>query len=127
MKVIRMALCALLLTGCASLGFDQPKTLKQGLIAGESQYHAVIDAIDSSLNAHEIGSVAAGNLIARADQADAILRDAKTAYEIACGAHDADPTRNDVCTDPTAQSKLALAVTALSGLQQYLREQGAPK
>lgn len=127
MKVFRMALCALLLTGCASLGFDQPKTLKQGLISAESQYHAVIDATDSSLNAGMISADAAESVGRQADKADAILRDAKTAYQLACGAHDADPTKSDVCTDPTAQSKLALAVTALSGLQEYLRSQGAKK
>ncbi len=119
MKRILAIAAALMLSACATFGVDKPQGFKQNLTYAEAQYHAAVDAIDSSLNAGEIGSAMAESLVKKADAANALLVDAKTAYVLACGSRDNDPT----CTDPTAQDKLSLALVSLTALQAFLREQ----
>lgn len=105
--------CLVVLAACAATGTVAPETFNQRLAYAEGVHSAVLDATDSSLNAGTLSSVAAGNIAAQADTAQTLLTAAKTA---------------DAAGDPTtANSKLAVALTALQGLQDYLRAQGAKK
>ncbi len=113
MKRLLILGCALLLGACASVGVVQPETFNQRLAYAEGVHHAVLDATDSSLNAGMLSSEAAQAVATQADQAEALLNAAKAA---------------DAAGDPTtANAKLAIALTALQGLQDYLRAQGVKK
>lgn len=104
---------AIVLTGCAATGNVQPQGFKQQLAYAEGVHSAVIEAVDSSLNAHMLSSDAAASLASKADEAQLTLNAARTAYE-------AGDTAG-------ANAKLAIALTALQTLQDYLRATGAPK
>lgn len=106
-----LAAFVLVLSGCASLGIEKPTGLRQQIIAAEGQHNAVIDATDSALNAGTISSVTAMSIAAQADNAQLGLEAAKSAI-----------IAGDVAG---AQSKLAIALTTLTALQDYLRAQGA--
>lgn len=102
---------ALVLTGCASLGMEKPTGLKEQIASAEGLHTSVLDAVDSSLNARTISSTTAQSIITQADQAQTVLEASKSAF---------------LAGDVTgAQSKLAIALTTLTALQDYLRSQGA--
>lgn len=115
MKMFRtmLAVSVLALAGCASLGNEKPTTFRDQLAYAEAAHTGVIDALDSSLNAGMISSVAAGNVAAQADSAELALDAARAAYA-------AGDTAG-------ANAKLVVALSALQALQDYLRAQGAKK
>lgn len=109
MKIVTILAFALVLAGCMTA----PQGFREQLAAAEATHNAVIDATDSSLNAGTISSTAAGNIAQQADNAQKMLEAAKDAY---------------IAGDTAgANSKLAIALTALTTLQDYLRAQGAKK
>lgn len=100
---------ALVLSGCVTV----PQGFKEQLIYAEGMHNAVLDATDSSLNAGTISSITAGNIAGQADNAQKAIEAAKDAF---------------IAGDTAgANSKLAIALTALTTLQDYLRAQGAKK
>jgi len=107
-------LCAfvLVLAGCASLGNEKADTFRQKLSYAEAGNAAVIDAVTSSYSAGTLAADDARSLEVQSGNVQTILVAAKTAY-----------AAGDVAG---AQSKLAIALTALQTLQDYLRtHQGA--
>jgi len=104
---------ALVLVGCASLGNEPAQSFKQRLAYAEGVHTAVLDATTSSLNAGTISSAEAQSVATKADEAQVVLEAAKTAY-----------AAGDV---EGADSKLAIALTALQTLQDYLRSHGGAK
>lgn len=101
----------LVLVGCASLGNEKADTFRQQLAYAEGVNSAVIDATTSSYTAGTLAAEDARSLEIKADQAQTLLVAAKSAY-----------AAGDVAG---AQSKLAIALTALQALQDYLRAHGA--
>lgn len=107
-----MAVCALLIAaGCATTGVVQPSGFRQEAAYAEATHTAVIDALDSSVNAHTISSDDAASIAVKAAQAQAVLQAAVTAY-----------TAGDTAG---ANARLATALTALQALQDYLRAHGS--
>lgn len=109
MKPATILVLTVILAGCVT----NPVGFREQLATAEATHTAVIDAVDSSLNAGTINSITAGNLAAQADDAQKVLQAAKDAY---------------IAGDTgAAQNKLAVAIEALTVLQNYLRAQGAAK
>lgn len=104
---------ALVLTGCASMGLEKATSLNDRLVYAEGQYHAALDATDSSLKQGEISAVTAQSIVAQADDANLILKAAQKASAVG--------------DTSTAEGKLAEALVSLQALQDYLRTQGAKK
>lgn len=102
---------AIVLTGCASLGNEKADTFRQKLAYADSANAAVIDAVTSAYNAGTLAAADARSIEVQADNVQTILVAAKSAY-----------AAGDVAG---AQSKLAIALTALQTLQDYLRAHGS--
>jgi hypothetical protein len=105
------ALLAILIAGCASLGTEPAQTFSQKLAYGYATHTAVLQATTSALTAGTISSADAESILKQADTARAGLDAAKQA-------HDAGDISG-------GDSKLAIALTGLQALQDYLRAHGA--
>ena len=103
----------MVLTGCASMGNEKADTFSKQLAYATGINKAVVDAVTSSTSAGTLGSDDAASVLAKADEAHAILVAANSAYQAGDQAG--------------AQSKLATALTALTALQDFLRSKGAMK
>lgn len=106
-----LAAFVLVLSGCANLGNEKPDTFRQKLSYAEGVNAAVLEATNSSLVAGTLAPADARSIEIQADQAQLVLVAAKDAY-----------AAGDLAG---AQSKLAIAMTALQELQNYLRAKGA--
>lgn len=114
MKIrVTLVACLLALAGCASLAIEKPVGLKQQIAFAEGQHSAIQDAVDSSVNAHTISSAQAAYIISKNDEIQPVLVAAKDAF---------------IAGDMSgAQSHLAIALTAITALQDYLRAQQGTK
>lgn len=111
MKLATVLAFVLVLAGCASVGNEKADTFRERVSYAEASNAAVLDAVASSYAAGTIAADDARSIEVKADQVQVILVAAKNAY-----------AAGDVAG---AQSKLAIALTGLQALQDYLRTQGA--
>jgi hypothetical protein len=102
---------ALVLTGCAGLGNEPAQTFNQKLAYAYGTHTAILQAATSSLEAGTISAANASDILKQADNAKLVLDTARQAF--------------DAGDSAGANSKLAVAVTALGALQDYLRAHGS--
>lgn len=102
---------ALVLTGCAGLATEPAQTFTQKLAYAVGVHTAVLQATTSAVEAGTLGSSDAQSLLVQADQARLVLDAAKAA--------------NDAGDTAGANSKLAIALSGLTALQEYLRSHGS--
>ena len=107
-KQFLILIALLVLGGCASFGMAPAKSPQQQLAYAYGANSAALDAGTSALNAHTITSKQMEQIIALHNKTKAALDTARLAF--ANG-------------DPLAQSKLSLALDALTALQTYERSQ----
>lgn len=101
----------MVLVGCASLGTEPAQTFSQKLAYAEGVHSAVLDATTSAVTAGTVGSADAQKILVQADQAEVVLNAAAAAHKAG--------------DEAGANAKLAVALNALTALQEYLRAQGA--
>lgn len=96
--------------GCASLGNEKADTFNDKFAYAVGIHHAVVDATQSALDAGTISADDARSVSVQAHNARTVLDTAKAAADAGDAAG--------------AQSKLVIALTALTALQEYLRAHG---
>jgi hypothetical protein len=102
-----LALCLIVVAGCANLGLVQPQSFDQQIAYAFGVHTAVLETASAEVSAKSL-SVADGNQVLRlADQSRTLLDSAK------------ELETNDLAT---AQGKLTLATTILTQLQNYLQK-----
>lgn len=101
----------LVLTGCQSLGTEPAQTFNQKLAYAVGVHTAVLQATTSAVTAGTLSSDEAATVLKGADNAKLGLDAAKAANEAGDAAG--------------ANSKLAIALTSLTALQDYLRSKGS--
>lgn len=106
MKRLFLPLVILVLAACASLGLPTPKGFDQQLADAYGVHTAVLQTIAIGTQGGQLSSADANAINNMAVNARVILDAARTAY--AAG------------DKPMANSKLALALSVLTQLQQYL-------
>lgn len=111
MKTAAILAFVLVLAGCASLGNEKADTFRQKVSYAEAGNAAVLDAVRDSYSHGTIDANDARSIEVKADQVQLVLVAAKDAY-----------AAGDVAG---AQSKLAIALTGLQALQDYLRANGS--
>ncbi len=100
----------LVMTGCASMGIVQPQTFDQRWSYAVGLEKSVIQATDSSLNAGAVSIT----------DAEVIQKQAQTALDALHLAR----TAADSGDQTGADNKLAISLTVLTALQDYLRSHG---
>lgn len=104
------AFALLLLAGCASLGLAKPQTFEEKVAYAITTNTAIRDSSTNALNAHQISSADATQVLALNDQARALIDSARSVY-----------STGDV---EGANHKLALGLAVLAQLQAYLNSRG---
>lgn len=107
---ISLAFVILLLSGCATLGLNTPKSFDQSLAEAYGVHTAVVSATATAVTT---GSLSSADGIA----VNKMALDCRSILDMA---RDAE-LRGDTST---ATAKLALATSALASLQQYLNSKG---
>jgi hypothetical protein len=107
LKRYSLYIALLLLTGCASLGLQTPQTFDQKLAYAYGTHIAVQKAAAASLNAKEISSDEAKQVLKLADESRQLL--------------DAAGAASSAGDISSADGKLLLATSILTQLQTYLR------
>lgn len=110
MKLATILAFALVLTGCATLGTESPKSFDDRAAYAVATYEAVQNTV----------SISIGNQSMSSNEGSIILKQAETgkvALDAARAAFNAGDTAG-------ANSKLATALTVLNALQSYLNTQG---
>lgn len=102
-------LLIVLLTACATLGIDSPRTFNERLAAG---YASVTAARDTTATLLTSGRLSAGD----AQNVQSQLDNARTGLDLARQIHATDPVGGD--------AKIDAVVTALTALQAYLSTKG---
>ena len=110
MKALILLTVVLALAGCASLGLTQPKGFDQSLAEAYGVHTAVLSATATAITAGTLSSADGTAINGMAQNARTLLDSAKAAE-----------TAGDAAG---AQSKLVLATTALTTLQNYLNSHG---
>jgi hypothetical protein len=98
-----------LLTACATIGVEAPKTFNEKLGAGYATVTAVRDTTGTLLTANKLSADDAQNVQAQADNA-------RTGLDLARQIHATNPSGGD--------AKLDAVVTGLTALQAYLNSRG---
>lgn len=101
----------LVLTGCATLGTEQPKSFDDRAAYAVAVYTAVENTVTISIGNASMTSVEGSIIIKQAETGKALLDAARAAFNAGDAAG--------------ADSKLATALTVLNALQSYLNAQGA--
>ena len=103
----------LLLSSCATLGLTSPKGFDQQLAVAYSTHTAVVQATTVALTSGAITSIEAQSVQAQTQTSRTLLDTAKSA--------------ENVGNTAGASNNLALAVTGLTALQNYLNSQSKAK
>jgi hypothetical protein len=106
MTKLLIALLLSLLASCALTGTATPQTFNQKLAYAYGLHTAVLQATTTAVTAGTLSSANATKVLAKADDAKAVLDAANSAYAAGDAAG--------------ANSKLAIATAALSAIQAYL-------
>lgn len=109
MKPLILAGVVLLLGACTSLGLAPAQTLDQKLAYGYAGVTTALNTIASATNAGQLSSLQATNANTMTLTVKSILDDARAA---------------EVSNATTAQNDLALALSSLTAVQQYLTAAG---
>lgn len=107
-----LLLFTLAVLGCAQLGLASPQTVSEKALVATAAVDQVLKTTTTLLNARQIGSADAENVVKITDGASAGIAVARTV----------------AAADPAAgQSRLTAVMTILTGLQTYLATKGATK
>jgi hypothetical protein len=102
-------LLLILLTACATLGIDAPKTFNERLAAGYTTVTGVRNTAATLLTSNKLSADDAQNVQSQADNA-------RTGLDLARQIHATNP--------PAADARLDAVVTGLTALQAYLNTRG---